>query len=792
MKKILKDITVEGFRSVVRPLTFSLDKRGFNLLRGDNGSGKTSIIEAIPWTLYGINLKNTLSEQVISWEEVRTAAFRGTRGIINVESDGKEYKIARHINFKGETEGLKGGDKLMVFEDGKLIGTGKKEMQEFIDNLLGVNSKVFLNSVLFGQRMKRLIESDGKDKRQLFEELFDVEWIDLIKQEASEDKKTLDLKLEDLGRVQYQHDTKLLSINEQIEREEQRIEQSEAHRKDRIQAVVYDITDKEKELQVSYSKLEEELKKEPPKFDPTELKKIVIKKNDKNEKLAKLKGEVDSMSGYIKDIAKEHQNLSEEEESLVNQLNTYKEQVVESDSLIDKEEKTIKECEKWSKPSGDEEELGEELSNIENEIDSKHRKIAVVENDARYNIQYMDECKGNIGKLEDKLKTKPEKCPTCKRDFTDDYEDYMLETKENIQELKTKLDNASKHQKTLNDEAVGLRNSVTDLKRREDELIKFFNALDKYRDAQRTIKMSLSKIENLKSTDDKIKDIEIRLKEVSGKLDALQEKHHDYVSRTKSKKESADKLNEEVQFLDKAIEDLQERKEKWNEYNTIIESYEDDVKEVKHEIERLNQNLEDIKKEKPIKSDIPNLKERRIQHEKDLLTAEEDITTTKKHLSVVNWWIKQCGSGGIKSYVFSAMLQKLNDYLVSHGNRLGVSAKFSVDLSKPSKPFISICSIGDKKDKAYEEFSGGQKQRLDIVLMMAMYDLISEGLDINTLFLDEVFEGLDEEGESAAFDLIRTKQNKAIYIISHSPVLDSLYSRVINFELVDGKTIIKE
>ena len=47
----------------------------------------------------------------------------------------------------------------------------------------------------------------------------------------------------------------------------------------------------------------------------------------------------------------------------------------------------------------------------------------------------------------------------------------------------------------------------------------------------------------------------------------------------------------------------------------------------------------------------------------------------------------------------------------------------------------------------------------------------------NTL-ADEVFEGLDESGEAAVFDLVRTKaeEGKSIYIITHSPHIDSLYS----------------
>ena len=62
-----------------------------------------------------------------------------------------------------------------------------------------------------------------------------------------------------------------------------------------------------------------------------------------------------------------------------------------------------------------------------------------------------------------------------------------------------------------------------------------------------------------------------------------------------------------------------------------------------------------------------------------------------------------------------------------------------------------------------------------------MHDLVSYNSNINILILDEVFEGLDEAGEAAVFDLIRMKadEGKSVYVITHSPHIDSLYSSTI-------------
>ena len=71
-----------------------------------------------------------------------------------------------------------------------------------------------------------------------------------------------------------------------------------------------------------------------------------------------------------------------------------------------------------------------------------------------------------------------------------------------------------------------------------------------------------------------------------------------------------------------------------------------------------------------------------------------------------------------------------------------------------------------------------------------MYDLISMNAETNILIMDEVFEGLDEEGEAGVMDLIRGKadEGKSVYVITHSAVLDGLYANIITLGYENGNT----
>lgn len=74
-------------------------------------------------------------------------------------------------------------------------------------------------------------------------------------------------------------------------------------------------------------------------------------------------------------------------------------------------------------------------------------------------------------------------------------------------------------------------------------------------------------------------------------------------------------------------------------------------------------------------------------------------------------------------------------------------------------------------NKEYEMLSGGEKQKVDIIVQFALRDMLCNylGFDCNILVLDEVFDNLDSVGCDKVIQLITNKINSvnSIYIISH-------------------------
>jgi DNA repair exonuclease SbcCD ATPase subunit len=90
---------------------------------------------------------------------------------------------------------------------------------------------------------------------------------------------------------------------------------------------------------------------------------------------------------------------------------------------------------------------------------------------------------------------------------------------------------------------------------------------------------------------------------------------------------------------------------------------------------------------------------------------------------------------------------------------------------------ISYCG------KSFENLSGGEKQRVDLIIQFAVRDMMSQYLSFtsNIIVLDEIFDNLDIKGTTNVLNLISKKLNdvESIFIISHNESLKIPYDDII-------------
>ena len=169
------NIIIEGFCSIPY-LELNLGSKGITVIRGATGEGKTTILSALVWGAYGKNLKG--KSDVSTWEKYRPKNYNGTKVEIYFGKDGKTHKITRCLKYKGEVNGAKGKDRLIYEIDAVEVSEKNRgEIQALINADLGMSYSLFMNSILFGQGMKRLIQESSSDQKDLFEEIFELEYI---------------------------------------------------------------------------------------------------------------------------------------------------------------------------------------------------------------------------------------------------------------------------------------------------------------------------------------------------------------------------------------------------------------------------------------------------------------------------------------------------------------------------------------------------------------------------------------------------------------------------------------
>lgn len=183
-------LTVQGFGSI-NELYLPLNTPGITLIRGANGQGKSSILSALVWGLYGKNLKEV--PDVNTWENIRPKGYMGTKVEIYFKVKEDIYQITRCQKYKGILEdGSKGNDRLIILKNAEMIPVkGKNQIQEQINKALGLSYNLFMNSIMFGQGLKRMIQESNSDKKKLFEEVFNLEYLNIAKGIALQDKNNL-------------------------------------------------------------------------------------------------------------------------------------------------------------------------------------------------------------------------------------------------------------------------------------------------------------------------------------------------------------------------------------------------------------------------------------------------------------------------------------------------------------------------------------------------------------------------------------------------------------------------
>lgn len=320
-----------------------------------------------------------------------------------------------------------------------------------------------------------------------------------------------------------------------------------------------------------------------------------------------------------------------------------------------------------------------------------------------------------------------------------------------------KQDKKEKELKPLFTKLNEEQNKLFEIRHKIDSLSQEINRLDSVKDTCPTCGQKLLNITKIDTTSMKI-EVE-NIKRDYGLQEALvQNLKKEY---TQKEEDIDNYINEESKEIRKNLDEckqllLKTRNDKTNVDNQLISVSRDLASyQVKKEtsltrINELNKELSDII------SELSTLNDK-------ILYTNKDIDSFKEHYDIVNK-MNTLVKRDFRGYLLINILNYINAKAKEYCKFIFNTDDLSIELNGNN---IDVIFSG----KDFDLLSGGEKQKVDLIIQFAIRDMMSKYLDFNSnvLFLDEITDNLDSVGCEGLLNLISNSLNdvESLFIISH-------------------------
>lgn len=172
-------ISLDGFGSWANPQAIDLSNTKAIAIVGDNGAGKSSMLEAILYALFGWIRAHTINEQISSGKNALSVEFVW-------EQDGDKWRVLRSKAQDGANLSL-----FKMSKDGEwaTVESGVKSTQAVIDRLIGCSAEDMIASCWIRQGdSDKFCNARPAERRQILERILNLPYAAMAK-EANERSK---------------------------------------------------------------------------------------------------------------------------------------------------------------------------------------------------------------------------------------------------------------------------------------------------------------------------------------------------------------------------------------------------------------------------------------------------------------------------------------------------------------------------------------------------------------------------------------------------------------------------
>jgi DNA repair exonuclease SbcCD ATPase subunit len=255
----------------------------------------------------------------------------------------------------------------------------------------------------------------------------------------------------------------------------------------------------------------------------------------------------------------------------------------------------------------------------------------------------------------------------------------------------------------------------------------------------------------------------------------------------KSLRDKTNDSNDALKKIESKLLEEQNKLEKISEIQKQIQKLQIEIATNNTAISETNKYIQKVQKQ------IDSLKEteknnEEVQSELDVLYNELKLykTELKELLELKNYYDTASlllKDSGIKTKIIKQYLPIINKLVNKYLASLDFFVNFNLDES-----FKEVIKSRHRDEFEYNNFSEGEKQRIDMALMLTWRAVakLKNSVNTNLLILDEVFDSsLDTNGTEYLMNILQMLDGVNLFVISHKgDVLQDKFANVIKFEKV--------
>ncbi len=782
------------------------------LLSGDIGAGKSTILLAIEFALFGL-IRGALSGASL----LRTGSTAGSV-ILKFECQGKDYIVKRGLKKNGgnitQTNGY------LIVDDTK-YELSPLELKAKILSILGYSSSLvskyktlFFRYTVYTpqEEMRQIIYMNPEERKDILRKLFQLDKYkqiasnsDLVKRSIRDKRKELQGFVSDLDEKKNKKkeiEAKIFKMSKEKAQKEERLEKIKPYL-EKLEALEKELSNLNSKQAALKSKREylsksiEENTKQKDKLSKSrealnkeielikkELELLGEKKDA--EKLSKLMKELEQEYNQMKENKLKLNHLMESRDNIRKEIEQNKESISRLNQKIEKLNSHIQkekpECE-------DSKALEKKLASYKEKRDNVLNKISQQSQIIKQSQEFLDS-------LKDKSV-----CPTCKQPITEDH----------LKELASKEE---QKQRTAQNEIDGLKQVLEGLDGNIQDIELKMKDAAKKESFLASWKEQLSLLQNQKEENQQKSNYQKeRLQEINHKLEELKAvEQYDFEEKKKQLerlKQDLEKENKKQSLSEKLSlrqNEFERSREEIKRLEETLSSDKSKLREIMQENQDMTEKREQLAKKKQelqrYKEEADALKEKIAEfnsfinfNRENISELEQEIknkTDAKKKMKEFQWYESFFSdtlpaiAQSIETSLFSRILSQFVEVFEDWFNQLLESENIFCTIDEDFSPVIRI----NDYDTDATNLSGGEKTCLALAYRLALNKVINDVVsNINTkdfIILDEPTEGFSTEQLDRVRDVIDSLNMKQIIIVSHETKVESFVDKIIRISKSEG------